>query len=151
MILICYDGSEDAREAIGQAATLMPGHPALALTVWSSAEACGNGDATDARLRAETTAADGARRAHQAGIDCVPRIACHTGSVADAILEEARRTESRAIVAGRGGGGSDPTGGGLGPVATALLHGATCAVLVAGAAREADALAGRAVRTGALK
>jgi nucleotide-binding universal stress UspA family protein len=150
MIVICYDGSEDAREAIGQAATLMPGHPALALTVCSAPEAPGDSTAGDGRAWAETTAADGAQRAHQAGIDCVPRIACHAGSVADAILEEARRTESRAIVAGRGGGGSDPTGGGLGPVATALLHGATCAVLVAGAAREAHALAGRDVRTGAL-
>jgi nucleotide-binding universal stress UspA family protein len=149
MIVICYDGSEDAREAIGQAATLMPGHPALALTVCSAPEAPGDSTAGDGRAWAETTAADGAQRAHQAGIDCVPRIACHAGSVAGAILEEARRTESRAIVAGRGGG-SDPGEGGLGPVVTALLREAPCAVLVVGAALEAEALGSRHARTGAL-
>lgn len=34
MILLCYDGSEDARDAIDRAATLFRGAPATVLAVW---------------------------------------------------------------------------------------------------------------------
>lgn len=157
MIVICYDGTEDARAAIAQAATLMPGHPAVALTVWSAAAPSAGADTdTDAgadgeggRAWAERTAAEGAQRGHRAGIDCAPRAVCHPGPVAEAVLDEARRTDARAIVVGRGGG-EDPGECGLGPVAAALVHEATCAVLVAGPAMEDGASEGRHVRTGAL-
>jgi nucleotide-binding universal stress UspA family protein len=146
MILICYDGSEDARAAIAQAATLMPGHPAVALTVWSPASENGG---EDEHAWAERTAAEGAESAHAAGVDCVPRAVCHPGGVPEAVLEEARRSEARAIVVGRGSRG-EPGEEGLGPVATALLREATCAVLVAGAAIDEGVLDGRRARTGAL-
>ena len=35
MILICYDGSTDAKEAIVRGATLLRGQRATVLTVWS--------------------------------------------------------------------------------------------------------------------
>jgi nucleotide-binding universal stress UspA family protein len=151
MILIFYDGSDDARAAIAQAATLMPGHPAVALTVWWAAapSAAADPDERDGRAWAERTAAEGAQRAHRAGIDCAPRAVRHTGPVAEAVLDEARRSDARAIVVGRGGGG-DPGECGLGPVAAALLRDAACAVLVAGPAVEAETREGRHVRTGAL-
>lgn len=34
MILLCYDGSEDARAAIEHAGHLLSGQPAIVLTVW---------------------------------------------------------------------------------------------------------------------
>ena len=34
MILIAYDGSDDAKAAIEHAASLLPGQPALVVTVW---------------------------------------------------------------------------------------------------------------------
>ena len=34
MILICYDGSADARAAIADAGRVLSGHPAIVLTVW---------------------------------------------------------------------------------------------------------------------
>ncbi len=34
MILICYDGSDDARSAIERAGELLRGQPAIVLTIW---------------------------------------------------------------------------------------------------------------------
>jgi hypothetical protein len=36
MILIAYDGSQDSKSAIEYAGTLMPGQPAIVLTVWET-------------------------------------------------------------------------------------------------------------------
>ena len=36
MILICYDGSDDAKAAIESASTLVSGEHAVVLTVWES-------------------------------------------------------------------------------------------------------------------
>ena len=152
MILIGYDGSEDARCAIAQAATLMPGHPALVLTVWTQAESGVTGlrpGSTDSewaradraqaeRARAEGAAAEGAQLAHQFGIDCAPCVRGHRGGVAEAILEEAMRVDAQAIVVGRGRGGGDE---GLAALPSALVARARCAVLVA---RSAPAPARRA-------
>ena len=157
MILIGYDGSEDARCAIAQAATLMPGHPALVLTVWTQAESGLTGlrsGSTDSewaradraqadraqaeRARAEGAAAEGAQLAHQFGIDCAPCVRGHRGGVAEAILEEAMRVDAQAIVVGRGRGGGDE---GLAALPSALVARARCAVLVA---RSAPAPARRA-------
>jgi nucleotide-binding universal stress UspA family protein len=135
MILICYDGSGDARAAIGQAATLMPGHPALVVTVWTPAEPGSNGAGTDERTWAEAVAADGARCGHAAAIDCAPHTVCHRGTVAEAILKEADRLDARAIVTGRGGAAAGDLRK-IGPVPSALLREARCAVLVAGPALE---------------
>jgi nucleotide-binding universal stress UspA family protein len=147
MIVICYDGSEDARAAIAEAATLMPGHPAVTLAVWSASEPADDGAGERDRTWAECTAAEGALRGHQAGIDCAPRVACHPGAAAEAIFEEARRNDARAIVVGRGGG--DEAGEcGLGPVPAALLREGDCPVLIAGPATDAGVAAGHAARTG---
>jgi hypothetical protein len=36
VILICYDGSTDAKEAIAHGARMLQGQPATVLNVWSS-------------------------------------------------------------------------------------------------------------------
>jgi nucleotide-binding universal stress UspA family protein len=150
MIIIGYDGSPDARAAIKQAGMLMPGHPALVLTVWGppAPEDLPEREIvrSPAQARAEDLAADGARLAHQLGIDCGPGTRRHRTTVADAIVAEARRANAHAIIVGRGGG---PGTGSLGPVSRAVVRDAGCAVLVAAAAMRAADARGGAVGLGA--
>jgi hypothetical protein len=84
MILICYDGSEDAKSAIHHAGTLLPGSPATVLTVWEPyitiltrtpggmGPVAGVVDIEEldkgSREAAEREAAEGAALAHDAGI-----------------------------------------------------------------------------------
>jgi nucleotide-binding universal stress UspA family protein len=143
MIVIGYDASQHARAAIKQAGILMPGHPALVLTVWGppAHQDLAESDVvmTEAQARAEAMAADGALLGHQLGIDCQPRTLRHCTTIAEAIVAEARpiaeaivaearRVEARAIIVGRG---EDAEGAPLGPVARAVVRDAHCAVLVA--------------------
>lgn len=132
MILICYDGSESARTAVTQAATLMPGYPAVILTVWGVAEPrVGEPGASEyERTWAAEAAAEGARLGHQVGIDCTARTRRRRGSVADAILQEADDIAASAIIVGRQDSG-DRELPGIGAVAWMLLLNAPCAVLVA--------------------
>jgi nucleotide-binding universal stress UspA family protein len=135
MIIIGYDGSPDARAAIKQAGMLMPGYPALVLTVWGPP---GPDDLPEsgivrspAQARAEELAADGAWLGHQLGIDCRPGTRRHRTTVADAIVAEALSADAHAIIVGRGG---RTTSGPLGSVSRAVVREAGCAVLVAAAA-----------------
>ncbi len=41
-VILCYDGSEDAKYAIEQAGSLFGGKPALVLTVWRPTEGLGS-------------------------------------------------------------------------------------------------------------
>ena len=43
MILICYDGSADAKEAIARGASLLRGQPATVLTVWQPFDSAARG------------------------------------------------------------------------------------------------------------
>jgi hypothetical protein len=88
MILIGYDGSDDARAAITAAAQLMPGSAATVLTVWEPFGAilfrtpggpgpcAGLGDIEDidhaAQKAAAARAAEGAELARRAGMDATP-------------------------------------------------------------------------------
>jgi nucleotide-binding universal stress UspA family protein len=78
-IMICYDGSPGARQAIEHAGRLLPGIRAVVLNVWSSSAglaACGLAgtaphDFGDWMRSASDVAADGVQRARAAGLDAV--------------------------------------------------------------------------------
>ena len=119
MILLCYDGSEDARAAIEHAGELLGGQPATVLTVWEpfmevlarSSFGVGatvgmvNIDEIDAANRkgAESRAEEGAELARHAGLNAQPHTRTQVTSVAAAILDEASELEAAAIVVGSRG------------------------------------------------
>lgn len=113
MILICYDGSADAKEAIAHGASLLRGQLATVLTVWQPFDAAAlglSGGTTDMqesdevnRMRAEQQAEAGARLATEAGFDASPRTVDRRTTIADAILDEAEALEATAILMGSRG------------------------------------------------
>jgi nucleotide-binding universal stress UspA family protein len=120
MILICYDGSDDAKAAIDCAARLIPGRDATILTVWErlvdvlARSGVGFGipggagiDADEAdRLSEEAarrTAEEGVERANAAGLKARATTRPRDGSVAEAILEEGDALEAEVIVLGTRG------------------------------------------------
>ena len=113
MILICYDGSPDAREAIARGAVLLPGQRATVLTVWHPFDASALGltggtvdtqEVDDAsRRHAQSQADEGARVATEAGLDAAPRTADLRTTIADTILGEADAVDADAILMGSRG------------------------------------------------
>ena len=119
MVLICYDGSADAKAAIEQAGDFLEGHPATVLTVWEPfVEALsrtpaalgmtvgiGNVNEIDKATRenAEQLAREGAELACNAGLNAQPRVCARVSSVANAILCEADEVGASAIVIGSRG------------------------------------------------
>ena len=113
MILICYDGSADANEAIARGARLLRGQRATVLTVWTPFDAAALGlsggvedmQASDeaGRLHAEHEAEEGARLAIKAGFDAQPRTVERRTTIADAILGEADALAATAILMGSRG------------------------------------------------
>lgn len=117
MILICYDGSEDARAAIDRAGALFAGHAAIVLTVWQpfieviAHTGVGFGmlppDSaaidTASRQRAEQIAHEGAELAEQAGLEAEPRVCEQSSTTARVILGEAERLAAEVIVMGSRG------------------------------------------------
>lgn len=118
-VLICYDGSADASEAIDRAAALTGGGRALVLHVWLPpsalllagravadthplAAAIEEFDAT-ADEEAERVAAEGAELASKAGFDAEPVTRRAGRGVWRAILEVADERDARAIVVGTHG------------------------------------------------
>ena len=113
MILICYDGSSDATEAIARGGLLLRGQRATVLTVWHPFDAAAlglsggvedmrNSDAAS-RQHAERQAEAGARLATEAGFDAEPRTVDRRTTIADAILDEADALEVDAILIGSRG------------------------------------------------
>ena len=119
MILICYDGSADAKSAIEHTGQLMRGEPATVLTVWEpfvqvlERTAVGFGvtagtvdveqiDAAN-RERAEQLAREGAELANQAGLSAQPRASAQVATIADAILSEAEEVGASAVAMGSRG------------------------------------------------
>ncbi len=120
MILVCYDGSEDAQAAVAHAARLMPGADTTVLTVWEPFQVAlsrtggmgmgmgaaypENGDIDAATEQAaEARAAEGVERARAAGLVAEPRIAVRDDGVAGAILAVADDLNADAIVVGSRG------------------------------------------------
>ncbi len=147
-ILVCYDGSLDARAAVDRVATLMPGAAATVLVVWETmldalarngslglgfglagfVDDDGAADAT-MRRRALETAQEGAQRATDAGLAATARVACREGAIADEILVIAQELDADLVALGtRGRGGVKSMM--LGSVSQAVVHHADRPVLV---------------------
>ena len=130
MIIICYDGSEEAQAAADQAIRLFHAAPTTVLTVWGpdtetlvSAElGLGSGFGVghngmnhaahlDALLleRAQRTAQEGARRLHAAGVGADPLVEHRDGSIARTVLAVAARLNAVAVVVGTRGRGAAKT------------------------------------------
>jgi nucleotide-binding universal stress UspA family protein len=118
MILIAYDGSDDARAALERAGKLFAGESAVVLTGWHrfiDTMAIVGGrfnmvvDSEDIDRDAERTAAEtaqeGARIAREAGLDAVPRSVVVEFTLADTILAQAAAAGAGAVVLGSHGYG----------------------------------------------
>jgi nucleotide-binding universal stress UspA family protein len=144
VILIAYDGSDDSKEAVAQAASLFPGDAAVVLTVWQryidtmtrAGIAIGAptvidldevDDATESSARDSARA--GAATATGLGLDAKGETVVVTTTVADSLIREASRIDARAIVIGsRGLTGIKSAL--LGSVSQAVLHHADRPVVV---------------------
>ena len=116
-LLLCYDGSEDAKHAIEHAGRLLGGRDALVVTVWQPTPALGSSasvGATDlmfdfvevdraAADLGERVARDGVRIAQQAGLYAKPVAVEATGLVWKTIVEIADRHNAATIVMGSRG------------------------------------------------
>ena len=122
MILICYDGSEDAKSAITRTADILRGQPVKVITVWEpfvhamTRTPAGLGPIADlgdfedvdraSEEGAQSRAEEGAGLCRSHGLDASSAAICRAGTTADAILTEADRVNAAAIVLGsRGLGG----------------------------------------------
>ncbi|MDQ6606600.1 MAG: universal stress protein [Actinomycetota bacterium] len=156
MILICYDGSPDARTAIEHAGELLGGQGATVLTIWETlAEVLAHTPSrfglsavdidfekvdASSRTAAESTAAEGAELARKTGLTAEPEIREQTTTVAAAILDAAGAVDASAIVVGsRGLTGIKSLL--LGSVSHALLHQTDLPVMVVPSAEVAAARA----------
>jgi nucleotide-binding universal stress UspA family protein len=144
MILIAYDGSDDAKAAVEHIAELVSGQPAVVVTVWepyvhlvtrypaNSAlmAAEDSEEIDDASVRgAKATAEEGAALARTHGLDASSHAVARVGSMADTLLAEGDRTDAGAIVVGsRGLGGFGSLL--LGSVSHALLQHADRPVVI---------------------
>jgi nucleotide-binding universal stress UspA family protein len=142
-LLLCYDGSEDAKHAIEHAGRVLGGRDALVVTVWQPTPALGSsasagatdgmsdfveGDRAAADL-GERVARDGVRIAQQAGLHAKPVAVEATGPVWKTIVEIADRHDAATIVMGsRGLTGLRPLL--LGSVSSAIVHHADRPTLV---------------------
>lgn len=119
MILICYDGSKDARSAIETGARLLGGQEATVLTVWEpfyqiaartivgygvvpsvpDSEDIDKASAEAAQARAE----EGARLARECGLSAHAVTCTQKSTTAEAILREAATIDASAILMGSRG------------------------------------------------
>jgi nucleotide-binding universal stress UspA family protein len=113
VILICYDGSTDAKEAIAHGARMLRGQRATVLTIWSPFDTAALGlaggvedmqDSDEAgRSHAEQQAEAGGRLAIELGFDAESRTVDRRTTIADAILGEADALDATAILMGSRG------------------------------------------------
>jgi nucleotide-binding universal stress UspA family protein len=116
-LLICYDGSEDAKHAIARAGRLFAGRHALIVTVWQPASALGSFAWSGAtatmvnfveldRAAAEDggrVADSGVRIAQEVGLEAEPVAVEATGPVWKTILDIADRSGAAMVVMGSRG------------------------------------------------
>jgi nucleotide-binding universal stress UspA family protein len=117
VILIAYDGSEDAKAAIEQGGQLLPGQEATVLTIWEelvdvlartgSVFALGEVDYESVDKQSEEQAREraqeGAKYAEQAGLKVAVEVRPRGDSVAGAILAAADELKADAILMGTRG------------------------------------------------
>jgi nucleotide-binding universal stress UspA family protein len=142
-LILCYDGSENAKHAIQRVAALCGGARALVLTVWQPTSGLASlawSDPTAAmidfaeldRAAAEdggTIAAEGVGIAREAGMEAEPVAIAATGPVWETIIEIADRYQAAMIVMGsRGLTGLRSML--LGSVSNAVVHHAHQPILV---------------------
>jgi nucleotide-binding universal stress UspA family protein len=115
-LILCYDGSEGAKRAIGHAGALFSGGHALVLTVWRSTTSLGSvgwsgamvmpnfAELDDAAFEAGASrAAEGASLARRAGLEAEPLTVEADGPVWEAIVETADHRQAAVIVLGSRG------------------------------------------------
>jgi nucleotide-binding universal stress UspA family protein len=116
VILIAYDGSDDAQAAIEQAGKLFPGGTATVLTVWErfidtmARAGAGAGlivDYDEIDTQAAQSAAEqaeaGAKLANEAGLAASAKTAVVDTTISDAILDEAASAGASVVVTGSRG------------------------------------------------
>jgi nucleotide-binding universal stress UspA family protein len=119
MILICYDGSADAKAAVEHAAELFPDEPATVLAVWQPfveviarttvgfgmVPSIPDSDELDdaSRKSAEQAAGEGAELARKLGMNAEPQTCAQTSTTARTILGQADKLGARTIVMGSRG------------------------------------------------
>jgi nucleotide-binding universal stress UspA family protein len=114
-LILCYDGSADAKHAIQRGSELLAARRALVLTVWLHAAVLGPGLGEAAAMvnfaeldraaaeEGERIAAEGVRIARAAGLDAEPLAVKADGPVWHTIVETADRCDAAAIVMGSRG------------------------------------------------
>jgi len=114
-LILCYDGSDDAKHAIQRGSDLLTRRRALVLTVWLPTGALGAGLGFTAnavsfaevdRAAAEAgtrIAEEGVQLARDAGLDAEPVAVKAGGPIWHAIVEMADRCDAAAIVMGSRG------------------------------------------------
>lgn len=141
-LILCYDGSEDAKYAITAAGALFPRRQALVLTVWqplssvgsvawSGATAVVNHPELDraAAERGGEIAAEGVALARAASLEAEPLAIETGGPIWEAIVEIAKSRGAAVVVMGsRGLTGLRSVL--LGSVSSAVVHQAACPILV---------------------
>jgi nucleotide-binding universal stress UspA family protein len=142
-LVLCYEGSEDAKHAIEHAGSVLGGRDALVVTVWQPTPALGSSasagptDSTSDFVEVDRAAADlgervardGVRIAQRAGLHAKPVAVEVTGPVWKTILDIADRHDAAIIVMGsRGLTGLRPLL--LGSVSSAIVHHADRPTLV---------------------
>lgn len=116
MILIAYDGSDDAKAAIEKTGRLFPGEQVTVLTVWQrfidTMARVGGGLGVvvdfdeidrDSEASAKEKAEEGAALAREAGLDPHARTTVVESTIADAILSQAALVAASAVVCGSRG------------------------------------------------
>lgn len=141
LILICFDGSDEARTAIEQAGAILGGGQAIVLNTWEllTVPVGGYGleqfavgvpvrEVEDAsRERAQKLASDGAELARAQGFDAEPAVA--EGPPGHAIVDAATERKAKLVVIGSRGFGA-LKGSMMGSVSSQVIQHAPCPVLV---------------------
>jgi nucleotide-binding universal stress UspA family protein len=148
-VLICYDASPEATDAVAYVGGLLPGSKAVVVTVWKAIieellagphDAPPVADPAEANARqhqaAMVIAEQGARLASQAGLQAEAAVIKATDSTWEAIEEAAERFHARLIACGtRRSGVAAALPGHL---ASALIEHASRAVLVVPSAKTVE-------------
>src|SRR5919201_270143 len=136
-IVLCYDGSDEAKHALEQAGEVLGGGPAIVLTSWEVLSIAVGGYPLDefatgisysdldkaAEARAQKLADDGVRLATSHGFQAEPLVS--QGPPGEAIVHVARDRDAKVIVLGsRGYTGLRASM--LGSVSNAVIHHAPC-------------------------